>query len=147
VVAFGAFAAFFWGVAASSQEKNPPPSIVTQDGMRIVSAKDKAITVVDAVTQREIIRIQGHTGVIRALALSADGKLLASGGMDKTICLWDLATGRELRRWNVPAAVEALDIAADGKTITARQSDQTMRDFDLATGQELRVYKKDEKKK
>ena len=34
----------------------------------------------------------GHTGKILALALSTDGKLLASGGEDKMICVWDAHT-------------------------------------------------------
>lgn len=38
--------------------------------------------------------LRGHRDVVDALALSADGRLLVSGSADKTIRLWDLATGR-----------------------------------------------------
>lgn len=33
--------------------------------------------------------IQGHTDEVLALALSSDGKLLASGGKDRRIGVWD----------------------------------------------------------
>src|SRR5687767_8450928 len=39
--------------------------------------------------------LRGHSDGIYTLALSPDGKLLASGGRDRTIKLWDLATGKE----------------------------------------------------
>lgn len=40
----------------------------------------------------------GHTGSISVLAVSRDGHWLASGGYDKTVIIWDMATGREQAR-------------------------------------------------
>jgi WD40 repeat protein len=43
--------------------------------------------------------LSGHTGIIRAMAFSPDGQLLATGAgaPDNTVRLWEAATGRHLR--------------------------------------------------
>lgn len=39
---------------------------------------------------KEVTEVQGHTDEIWALAISADGKWLASGGKDRRVGIWDL---------------------------------------------------------
>ena len=39
----------------------------------------------------------GHTGAIRALAFTPDGKMFATGADDGTVKLWNPQTGKELR--------------------------------------------------
>jgi WD40 repeat protein len=46
---------------------------------------------------REIAAFSGHKEEIPNLAFSPDGKTLATCGYDKTLRLWDVATGKELR--------------------------------------------------
>jgi WD40 repeat protein len=41
--------------------------------------------------------LKGHTGWVAAVAFSPDNKVLATGGADNTIKLWDVATQKELR--------------------------------------------------
>jgi len=62
---------------------------------------------------------RGHSGGVTALAVSPDSKLLATGSLDKTVVLWDTATGQErTRSLMIPAfVVWSVAFAPDGKTL------------------------------
>ena len=53
---------------------------------------------------------QGHIGGVWGVALSADGQLLASGGFDGTVRLWEVTTGASLRTLRADRRYERLDI-------------------------------------
>jgi WD40 repeat protein len=55
----------------------------------------------DVATRTEVRKLEGHTSSIFTLAFSPDGKTLASGSMDQTVKLWDVANGA-LRETIVP---------------------------------------------
>ncbi len=42
------------------------------------------------------LTLKGHAGVVKSVAFSPDGQRLASGSGDKTVKIWDSATGKEL---------------------------------------------------
>ena len=41
--------------------------------------------------------LTGHTNAVQSAAFSPNGRWLASGSYDKTVKLWEVATGREVR--------------------------------------------------
>ena len=82
----------------------------------------------------------GHTGNINAVAFSRDGKTALSGGNDKMLCLWDVASGRELKTLSGHTDwVLAVAISPDGKTLLSGSRDKTLRVWDVASGRELKT--------
>ena len=74
---------------------------------------------------------------VGCLAVSPKGTLLASGSSDRTIKLWELDTGKEIRTLTGHFGdVEAIAISPDGD-ILASGSDDTIRLWELKTGREL----------
>jgi WD40 repeat protein/predicted Ser/Thr protein kinase len=53
----------------------------------------------------------------RALALSSDGRLLAIGGTNAGITVWDTATGKLAREWPTKSPVWALTFSPDGRRL------------------------------
>lgn len=54
---------------------------------------DLSIVVIDAVTQRVVRQLWGHTNRITAFDFSPDGRWIVSSSLDSTIRTWDLPTG------------------------------------------------------
>jgi WD40 repeat protein len=80
-----------------------------------------------------------HLDWIRTLAFTPDGKLLISGGDDNAILVWEVETGKFVRRldggnnW-----VMALSVSPDGKLLASAGFDKTIRIWDLAAGTKLK---------
>jgi RNA polymerase sigma factor (sigma-70 family) len=52
---------------------------------------------------RPIRSLPGHKDRVTSVAYSPDGRWLATAAWDGTALLWDARTGKEVRRWDVPA--------------------------------------------
>jgi WD40 repeat protein len=49
----------------------------------------------DVATKRERTTLFGHTSWVTSVAFSPDGKLLATGGLDRMVKVWDVPSGKE----------------------------------------------------
>jgi serine/threonine protein kinase len=80
------------------------------------------------------VAFKGHVRAVLGLAISPDGTRAASGGVNRSIIVWDLAGERELYRFDkLPAAVVSLAFSEDGNRLIGSLGD-TLHEWDLTTG-------------
>src|SRR5262249_43236426 len=84
--------------------------------------------------------LKGHEGSVMAVAFSPDGKVLASSSRDKTIKLWDVATG-ELKRTLTEHSADVFDVAFSpkGDLMASASKDRTIKLWDARTAKVLRT--------
>ena len=117
--------------------KNPWLSVVSPDGRLVATGNfvpltplnerqpkaDLAIRVYELASGKQIAALEGHADQISGLAFSPDSRTVATAAgnfwhhKDQTIRVWNVATGRELRRLDNPDGAEHIDYLHDGRSV------------------------------
>ena len=86
--------------------------------------------------------VSGHTDSVNVLTLYEGGKTFATGSMDKTIQLWNIADrNRPLYTFiGHTDAITAVDFSMNGKVLASGSADNTVRLWDVAAGQHLHTF-------
>lgn len=125
--------------------KGPPADIVrsvaiSPDSTLLVSAGDGGIIALWGLPDGAALKtFKGHSGAVHSVAISRDGKLLASAGANVfghgTIALWRLPDGALVKTLDDDPGpkdiARSVEISADGKLLVSAGYDETIKLWDL----------------
>jgi cytochrome c len=108
---------------------------VAFDGTRVITGgADGKIAIWTPGNQSPDKVLEGHTAPVASIAVSPDGKLLASASWDHTVRLWPLPEGKPRVLEGHTQNVNGVAFTPDGKFVVSAGYDATLRIWPLAGG-------------
>jgi WD40 repeat protein len=113
----------------------------SDDGKRLFAAGGQAGLMGEVqewdVSSGKLIRTYaGHRDALYSLAISPDGRTLATGSYDQKIKLWNVDSGSEIRTLSGHnGAIFDLAFRPDGRILASASADRTVKLWDVATGE------------
>ena len=105
------------------------------DNKLLAVASATGVWIYDVDTDEELALLTGHTGIVKSIAFSPNGSLLASASWDNTIRLWNVfnfSLNKTLTGHT--SAVTSVTFSADSWTVASGSADNTIRLWDVITG-------------
>jgi WD40 repeat protein len=92
----------------------------------------------DLKTGKKVRELEGHDRSVTGAVLAPDGKTLITSDYGGNVRVWDVAAGKELRKWKAEGSVRQL--SPDGKTLAGTGRGGFPRLWDVASGKALHEY-------
>ena len=90
---------------------------------------------------REKNSLEDHDGEVLSISFSPDGKTLASGGLDYSIRLWNVETGKKISTIQRDGGtIKSLSFSPNGKTLAFGGNDETIKLWDVKIGKEIKTF-------
>jgi WD40 repeat protein len=134
---------FRWGPPENACIVNPCTVPIPRSDLMATTQFDGTAALLDVSSGRQVHTLPARDGSpLTALAVTADGRRLATGGPAGTVTFWDVATRRPVRRMRFAAPVFAAAFSADGRLLAVTHQVQGATDAkvevrDLASGRTL----------
>ncbi|MFN7140642.1 MAG: c-type cytochrome domain-containing protein [Limisphaerales bacterium] len=84
---------------------------------------------------------EGHRDILYSVAISPEGKILATGSYDQNIILWNTETGAQITKLTGHnGAVFGLAFRPDGKILASASADRTVKLWNVARGERVETF-------
>jgi len=98
------------------------------------------LSVTGAAQTPELMVNSGHSEYINSVSFSPDGKTLMSASIDKTIKLWDIKSGCEIRTFIGNSLNVEFVFSSDGDQMASIENDKLIKVWDVTSGKELMSF-------
>jgi len=101
----------------------------------------KVLHVWDLETGERLNTLEGHEDRVTCVSVTPDGRRAISGGADHALCLWDLESGRCVKRFRGDGSLSCVSITPDGERAFSGGFEK-LRLWDLALAKPLLVIER-----
>ena len=101
----------------------------------IASGSGNAIAILDFTTGNRTRQLTGHGGAVRAVDISNDGIVIASGSEDRSVRMWNAISWQEIQALTGhTAAVRSVQLSNSATRVLSSAADNTVRIWDGRSG-------------
>jgi hypothetical protein len=111
------------------------------DGRHMLTIGGNDAELWDVESRKPVIRYSPH-GAVASAAVSADGKLIATGSWDHSAKIWDANTGHAIRKLEGghTANINSVEFSSDGHELLTASDDNTAMLWNVDTGKSTGVF-------